>query len=119
MSVETTAKPVISPVNGRVHIRFDDGEIASSTKAMRLQLPGRPERIFVPLEDVHPGILEATESTREDPGLGAASFYTIKTLTADGVDEAWYYPHASGEYEPLRDLLTFGGDRIAIEFTEV
>jgi uncharacterized protein (DUF427 family) len=115
----TPSIPVISPINGRVHIRFDDAEIASSTKAMRLEVPGRAPQVFIPLDDVHPGILEASETTREDAGLGPASFYTIKTLTADGTDEAWYYPHAEGDYEPVRDLLTFGGDRIAVEITQV
>lgn len=109
----------ITPVSGRVHIRFDDAEIASSLKALKLEEPGREPRVFLPLDDVHPGILEASETTHSDPGLGAATYYTIKTLTADGADEAWYYPHAAGAYEPVRDLLTFGGDRIAIEITDV
>ena len=109
----------VMPVNGRVHIYFDDAEIASSVKALRLERPGSEPRIFLPLEDVHPQILEASDTTREDEGLGAAHFYTIKTLTADGADEAWYYPYADGLYEPVRDLLTFGGDRVKISVTEV
>jgi uncharacterized protein (DUF427 family) len=109
----------VTPVEGRVHIYFDDAEIASSVRAMRLERPGREPRVFLPLEDVHPQILEASDTTREDDGLGAAHYYTIKTLTADGVDEAWYYPYAEGEYEPIRDLLTFGGDRVKLSVSEV
>ncbi len=109
----------IAPVSGRVHIFFDDAEIASSIKALRLERAGGEQQFFVPLDDVHPGILEASDSTREDDGPGTAHLYTIKTLTADGVDEAWYYPYAEGDYAPIRDLLTFGGDRIRIEVTEV
>ncbi|NMA96815.1 MAG: DUF427 domain-containing protein [Phyllobacteriaceae bacterium] len=119
MSDTNTPKPVITPIHGRVHVRFDDAEIASSTKAMRLEIPGRTPQVFLPLDDVHPGILEASDTSREDDGLGPASFYTIKTLTADGADEAWYYPYAEGDYEPVRDLLTFGGDRILVEITQV
>lgn len=109
----------VTPVSGRVHIFFDDAEIASSTKAVQLQRPGRPVRIFVPLEDVHPGILEASDTRREDDELGQSHFYTIKTLTADGVDEAWYFPYADGHYRDVRDLITFGGDRVGLQVSEV
>lgn len=106
-----TDKPAtitITPVSGRVHVIFDDAEIASSLKALRLEWAGRAPQVFLPLDDVHPGILEASDTVREDDGPGKAHFYTIKTLTADGKDEAWYYPYAEGDYVPIRDLLTFG-----------
>lgn len=119
MAPDTPTTPQIAPVSGRVHFSFDDAEIASSVKAMRLDRPGQEPVIFVPLEDIHPGILEASDTVREEAGPGKAHYYTIKTLTADGVDEAWYYPYAEGAYEPIRDLLTFGGDRVKLSVTEV
>lgn len=109
----------ITPVEGRVHIFFDDAEIASSRRAVKLDISGRTPRYFLPLEDVHPGILEASDTTREEQGPGPAHYYTIKTLTADGVDECWYHPYAEGDFEPIRDLLTFGGDRVAVSVTEI
>lgn len=118
-----TADPVtavtVTPVSGRVHIFFDDAEIASTLNALQLEEPGRRPQIFVPLDAVHPGILEASETTRQEPGRGEAHFYTIKTLTADGPDEAWYYPYADGAYGPIRDLITFGGDRVTVSVSEV
>lgn len=114
-----TETATVTPVSGRVHIYFDDAEIASSVKAMRLERAGREPRIFVPLEDVHPQILEASDTTRDEDGMGAAHYYTIKTLTADGVDEAWYYPYADGAFADICDLLTFGGDRVKLSITEV
>ncbi len=114
-----TETATVTPVSGRVHIYFDDAEIASSVKAMRLERGGREPRVFVPLEDVHPQILEASDTTRDEEGPGTAHYYTIKTLTADGVDEAWYYPYADGAYAGIRDLLTFGGDRVKLSITEV
>jgi len=117
---DSASRPdAVTPVSGRVHVIFDDAEIASSLKALRLERRGGAPLIFLPLEDVHPGILEASETTREDAGPGVAHFYTIKTLTADGADEAWYYPYADGPYAPIRDMLTFAGERIGIEVTEV
>ena len=109
----------IAPVSGRVHIIFDDAEIANSIRALRLDAPGADPLYFLPLEDIHPGILEPSDTRRTDAGPGEAHFYTIKTLTADGADEAWYYPYAEGRFEPIRDLLTFAGARLKVEVTEV
>ena len=109
----------VTPIEGRVHILFDDGEIASTLKAWKLERPGEKPRIFVPLDAVHPGILEASETRRQEPGLGEAHYYTIKTLTADGPDEAWYYPYADGDFGAIRGLLTFGGDRVEVNVSEV
>jgi uncharacterized protein (DUF427 family) len=102
-----------------VHIFFDDAEIASTLNALKLEEGGSKPQIFVPLEAVHPGILEASETTRDEPGKGPAHYYTIKTLTADGPDEAWYYPYADGAYGPIRDLITFGGERVKVSVSEV
>src|SRR5690606_26307926 len=108
-----------SAVEGRVHFLFDDGEIASSTKAMQLQREGHEPIVFVPLEDVHPGILESSDTRRVDPAAGEAHFYTVKTLTADGIDAAWYFPYAEGPLDAIRDLITFGGERVTMRISEV
>ncbi|ODT65888.1 MAG: hypothetical protein ABS75_29500 [Pelagibacterium sp. SCN 63-23] len=119
MADTTPRAPLVTPVSGRVHVYFDDAEIASSLKGFQIESTGAAPQVFVPLDDVHPGILEASDTIRDDQGPGTAHFYTIKTLTADGADEAWYYPYADGAYAPIRDMLTFGGARINIEVTEV
>ena len=119
MDERRKAEARVTPVEGRVHIIFDDAEIASTLHALSLERQGRSPLVFVPLDDVHPGILEASETQRHEDGPGEAHFYTIKTLTADGVDEAWYYPYADGAYAPIRDMLTFGGDRVSVRVSEV
>lgn len=109
----------VTPVEGRVHILFDEAEIASSVKALSLERQGHSPMVFVPLDDVHPGILEASDTRRLDDGPGEAHYYTIKTLTADGADEAWYYPYADGDFAPIRDMLTFGGTKVDLRVTQV
>jgi uncharacterized protein (DUF427 family) len=119
LSADATPNPVISPISGRVHVYFDDAEIASTLKAMRLEEPGLAPQIFIPLDAVHPGILEASDTKSQAPGKGEAHYYTIKLLTADGPDRVWYYPYADGAYSDIRDLLTFGGERIEIRVSDV
>jgi uncharacterized protein (DUF427 family) len=116
---DSETQVLVTKVPGRVHIVFDDAEIASTINALKVAKPGQSETVFVPFEDVHPGILEASDTTRDDFGPGAAHFYTLKTLTADGPDNAWYYPYADGKYEAIRDLVTFAGDKIEVRFSDV
>ncbi len=119
MTADETATATVRPVSGRVHIFFDDAEIASSASAFEVNVPGGRTQYFVPLDHVHPGILEASDTRRAEPGKGEAHFYTIKTLTADGPDEAWYFPYAEGEYADIRDLITFGGERVRVTVSDV
>lgn len=117
MSATHSASPTITPVETRVHIFFDGDEIASTSKALKFEQAGRETRFFFPIEDVHPGILEASDTKRREDGLGEAHYYNLKTLTANGTDLAWYYPYAEGEYAQVCDLITFGGERISIQVT--
>lgn len=119
MPADKTKTASVSPIEGRVHIFFDDAEIASTINALKLEEGGSKPQIFVPLEAVHPGILELSETRRQDAGKGEAHYYNIKTLTADGPNEAWYYPYAEGVYGPIRDLITFGGERVKVSVSEV
>jgi uncharacterized protein (DUF427 family) len=109
----------IRPAAGRVHVIFDDAEIASSLDALELDEPGEPLQIYFPWDDIQPGILEATETRIPSPYKGIASYYTIKTLTATGVDQAWYYPDPCPQVEAIRERIAFKGDRIEIRRSQV
>jgi uncharacterized protein (DUF427 family) len=109
----------IRPAQGRVHVYFDDAEIVSSTRALELDEPGAPLRIYVPLEDIQPGILEMSETHTTCPYKGEASYYTVKTLTATAEDAAWYYPDPCPLVEPIRDMVAFWGDKVEYRTTNI
>ena len=109
----------ITPAQGRVHVLFDGAEIGSSLKALELDEPGKPLRIYFPRDDIQPGILEASDTRDTCPYKGEAHFYTITTLTADGPDEAWYFPDPCPSVEAIRDHIAFEGDRIEHRYSEV
>ncbi|HTM78494.1 MAG TPA: DUF427 domain-containing protein [Devosia sp.] len=102
----------ITPASGRVHVIFDDAEIASTLHALELDEPGEPLRIYIPRADVRPDILEASETRSHSPYLGDAAYCTIKTLTATLPDGAWYYPDPCPLVEAIRDHLAFLGDKL-------
>jgi len=109
----------IRPARGRVHVLFDDAEIASSLNALELDEPGAPLRIYLPRDDVRPDVLEASDTHTVCPYKGEASYYTLKTLTATAEDAAWYYPDPCPLVEPIRGYLAFWGDRIEYRRSEV
>jgi uncharacterized protein (DUF427 family) len=109
----------IRPAQGRVHVIFDQAEIASSLNALELDEPGSPLRIYIPRSDVREDILELSETHTTCPYKGVASYYNIKTLTANGPDQVWYYPDPCPLVEPIRDHLAFWGDKIEYRRSEV
>ena len=109
----------ITPIEGRVHVIFDDAEIGSSLRALQLDEPGEPLRIYFPREDVREDILERSETRTTSPYMGDAHYYNLKTLTADGPDHVMYFPDPCPLVEQIRDYLTFSGDRIEIRKSEV
>jgi uncharacterized protein (DUF427 family) len=109
----------ITKASGRVHVIFDDAEIASTIDALELDEPGAPLRIYIPRDHIQPGILEATDHHTTCPYKGEASYYTIKTLTATGENQAWYYPDPCPLVEPIRDMIAFWGDRIEYRRSDV
>lgn len=109
----------ISKAQGRVHVVYDGAEIGSSVNALELDEPGSPLRVYFPREDIQPGILEESETRTHCPYKGEAWYATIKTLTATGPDQVWYYPDPCPLVEPIRDMLAFWGDRIEIRYSKV
>ena len=109
----------ITPAKGRVHVLFDDAEIGSSLNALELHEPGAPLRIYLPRSDVREDVLEMSETRTTCPYKGEAHYCTIKTLTADGPDQVWYYPDPCPLVEPIRDHLAFQGDRIEYRYSAV
>ena len=109
----------IRPVQGRAHVSYDGAEIGSSLEALELDEPGHPLRIYFPLEAIQPGILERSETRTTCPYKGEAHYYTIKTATATGVDQAWYYPDPCPQVEAIRDYVAFWGDRVEHSTSEV
>ena len=109
----------IRPVPGRAHVAFDGAEIGSSLHALELHEAGEPVRIYFPRDDIQPGILELSETRTVCPYKGEAHYYTIKTLTATGVDQAWFYPEPCPLVEQIADYVAFWGDRVEHSFSEV
>ena len=102
----------ITPTEGRITVTFDGKVIADSTRALDLDEPGAPRRIYIPREDVDAGVLAGSQTHTMCPYKGVASYHTLKLGPVEAKDAVWYYPDPCPLVEPIRDYLAFWGDRI-------
>jgi len=113
-----TSDFTITPVEGRVHILVDDAEVIDSRRALRLEQPGRPARIFVPMEDIRPDLLLATDEHRQTD-LGEVHLYTVRTATATVENAAEYLSEPTSGAEPLYDHVHFLDGKAKCEISPV
>ena len=105
----------ISPAKGRVTVTFDGKMIASSTRALKLDEPGAPLRIYLPREDVEAAVLAPSATHTTCPYKGEASYHSLKSDSAEARDAVWYYPEPCQLVAPIKDYLAFWGNRIRYE----
>ncbi len=102
----------ITPTKGRVTVTFDGKVIADSTRALDLDEPGSPLRVYIQREDVDPAVLVGSATHSHCPYKGEASYFTLKSGAAEAKDAVWYYPDPCALVGPIRDYLAFWGDQI-------
>ena len=107
----------IRPTKGRVTVIFDGKPIASSTRALDLDEPGAPLRIYLPRTDVEQDVLAASSHRTTCPYKGEASYYTLQSDNARAANAVWYYADPCPLVEPIRDYLAFWGNQIRYEIS--
>jgi len=93
------------------HVRIEkDGQLLAETnRPVLLFETGLPTRYYMPLEDVVAPV-EPSERHSVCPYKGVASYYTV----GGHKDIAWYYPEPIAGVEPIKDLVAFWNERVAI-----
>ena len=71
---------------------------------------------YLPRDDVRMELLEPTGRTHVSPGLGQASYFTVRAGDREVEDAAWHYPESP--HETLRGLIRFGWDAMDAWFEE-
>jgi uncharacterized protein (DUF427 family) len=107
----------ITPTKGRVTVSFDGRVIADTTRALDLDEPGAPLRIYIPRADVDARVLAGSGTHTMCPYKGVASYHTLKSGAADAKDAVWFYPDPCPLVEPIRGYLAFWGDQIRYSVT--
>ncbi|MEO8883081.1 MAG: DUF427 domain-containing protein [Devosia sp.] len=102
----------ITPANGRTTVSFEGKVIASSTRALALDEPGAPLRIYIPREDVAADVLAPSATHTSCPYKGEASYHSLVSADVEAKDAVWYYPGPCALVAPIKDYLAFWGNQI-------
>ena len=105
----------ITPVSGRVTVTFDGNVIANSMRALKLDEPGSPLRIYIPRADVEAAVLAPSDHHTFCPFKGDASYQSLKSAAGTVSDAVWYYPDPCALVSPIKGHLAFWGSHIRYE----
>ena len=78
----------IEPASSQVTVKAGDILVADTTAALALREANYPTVYYVPLADVRPEVLQASNTTTYCPYKGDASYYSIATPAGELTDAA-------------------------------
>lgn len=93
----------VRPMSAVVEISAGDRAIARTERPAVLSETGLPNRIYVPPEDVEPGVLAPSTTRTRCPYKGEAHYWHLDLGGRVVEDAAWSYP------DPLSDARDVGG----------
>lgn len=105
----------IMPAAGRVTVTFNGRVIASSARALALNEPGHPLRLYIPRADVDGDVLERSIHHTRCPYKGDASYQSLRSSSSFARDAVWYYPDPCPQVAQIKDHLAFWGDQVRYE----
>ncbi len=104
----------IEPVGGHVRVQLGDRTIAETDAAVSLNEARYAAVLYVPLEDVDPAELVATDHYSYCPYKGDASYYSLPALGDRGENAVWEYRDPLPAVAEIKGKVAFYADRVEI-----
>jgi uncharacterized protein (DUF427 family) len=104
----------VTPTEGHVVARAGDQVIAETDRALTLQEASYPAVQYVPLADVDPSVLRATNHQTYCPYKGDASYYSVSTPSGALDNAIWTYRQPYDAVAEIADHVAFYPDRIEV-----
>jgi len=105
--------PRVEPLDRHVRIELGGETIAESDRALRVLETSSPPTVYVPREDVRPGVLiDAEEHHTVCEWKGRASYSHAEAGGKRAEHAAWHYPEPKKDFEQLRDHVAFYAGRV-------
>jgi len=98
----------------RVTVKVGDQVVADTTAALVLQESNYPPVQYVPLADVDPALIEATDTSTYCPYKGDASYYTLVTEAGELKDAIWTYRAPYPAVAEIADHVAFYPNKVEI-----
>jgi uncharacterized protein (DUF427 family) len=104
----------VTPTDGHVVVTRGEVTIAETDRALTLQESTYPAVQYVPLADVDPAVLEATDHSSYCPFKGEAGYYSLVVGEERAENVVWTY---AAPYDAVADIaghVAFYPDQVAI-----
>ena len=104
------------PTAKRVRAMLGGHTVLDTTRALLVWEHRFYPHYYIPVDDVAPGALAATETTSEHERLGVADHYTVRVGSTEATDAAWRYRSAPDD--TLCTMVRFDWDAMDAWFEE-
>lgn len=105
----------ITPVAGRVVVRFGGVVVLTTRDAVELREASYPPVLYLPREDAEPGYFEASGKTTHCPYKGDASYLSLRSGARHAADAVWSYEAPCPAVAAIAGRLAFYPDRVSVE----
>jgi len=102
---------VIEPYQPHVRVRYQDRDIAETSRALLLIESYAPD-IYIPFEDIDMSRVMKTETISSCSKKGSASLWTIEGSAGAAVDAMWAYESPLPKFAKLSGYAAFDFNQI-------
>ncbi|MBZ8180456.1 DUF427 domain-containing protein [Oscillatoria salina] len=104
--------PRLEPSPKRIRVVFNGVAIADSQNAQRVLETSHPPVYYIPPEDIKMEYLQRTGRQSFCEWKGNAGYYTIVVNDKQAENAAWFYPHPTSRFAPIKDYVAFYPSRM-------
>jgi uncharacterized protein (DUF427 family) len=105
----------ITPVAGRVVVRFAGTVVASTRDALELREAAYPPVLYLPREHAEMGYFEPSEKRTRCPYKGEAGYFSLRAGGAHAPDAVWTYETPYPAVAEIGGRLAFYPDHVVVE----
>lgn len=102
----------VTPTDGRVVVTLAGKTVADTRRALTLKEASYPPVQYIPLVDVDPQLLEASDHKTWCPYKGEASYYSLPIGGSRSVNAIWSYREPHDAVAVIKDHVAFYPDRV-------
>jgi uncharacterized protein (DUF427 family) len=106
--------PAVKPDDRLVTVIFTGGEIARSSRTIRVLETSHPPTFYIPPGDVRAEHLEPSKRTSFCEFKGQASYFNLRVDDRLSEDAAWCYPRPLPGYETIAGFFAFYAGRVDV-----
>jgi len=105
--------PRVEPEARHVRVVLGGETVAESDRALRVLETASPPAIYIPRDDVRPGVLsEATGHQTFCEWKGTAGYHDVAAGGSTAENAAWFYAEPKEGYEQLEGHVAFNAGRV-------